>query len=769
MYISKDSLNGKWKLFIAENREYIRLNRELDTERELDASGFLKIDGSVPGNFELDMQSAGLIGDPFFGTNPLEIQKLENRHLWYTRRFSFNGDPQNAYLIFEGIDTFSEIYLNGAMIGRSDNMLIPHEFKAEGIKQGENEIVVHIKPVCIEARKFEMDMDVSVHQKYNAGSLAVRKAAHSFGWDIMPRFISGGIWRDCFIVEKKKDYIEDIYLYTFKISGNKAKICGCFDTRLEGDFSTDYSLKIKGVCGESSFGFSLDKLWHNKGAFEFVIEDPALWHVRDMGEQNLYDVTVGLWRGDRLVDTKRFNFGVRTIKLLRSDVTDKNGNGEFCFVVNDVRTFIRGTNWVPLDAFHSRDNERLSKALDMLLDINCNAVRCWGGNVYEDHAFFDFCDKHGILVWQDFAMGCATYPQNEEFLSAIGEELGVIVKKLRQHPSIALWAGDNECDEATAYWRTAKKDPNKNRITREIIPNILARFDPYREYLPSSPYVSEEAYKCCNHDCLPESHLWGPRDYFKGDYYAKSSAHFASETGYHGCPSPESLKKFISPDKLWPWQNDEWHVHQTCMELGEGAAYSFRNKLMSNQIQVLFGTVPDNLEEFSRASQFSQGEAVKFFIERFRTGKWRRTGIIWWNLLDGWPQISDAVVDYYFVKKVAYSYIKRSQEPVCIMLREPDNGRLDIVIANEYQAEKHVQFTVTDIESSQCATSGAASVKANGLITVGSIPYETDRNRYYLLELVCDGKKVVNHYVSGKTPYSLDEYKTLLSKAGIIS
>lgn len=175
---------------------------------------------------------------------------------------------------------------------------------------------------------------------------------------------------------------------------------------------------------------------------------------------------------------------------------------------------------------------------------------------------------------------------------------------------------------------TRKKGPNKNRITREIIPKILERIDPYREYLPSSPYVSKAAYENGDHDVLPEAHLWGPRDYFKGDYYTTASAHFASEIGYHGCPSPESLKKFISPEKLWPWQdNDEWQIHSACMELGNDVPYEFRNALMANQIKVLFGEVFDDLETFSLASQLSQAEADKFFIENFRTQKWRRTGL----------------------------------------------------------------------------------------------------------------------------------------------
>ena len=769
MYKIKEKLNGKWKLYIAENSACSDFADEIADEASLKAHKIEAIPADVPGNFELDMYKACLIGDPFYGENPLEIQKLENRHLWYSTVFNYSGDnSQNAYLSFEGIDTFSDIYLNGRLIGSTDNMLIPYEFFAKGIKAGENQLLVHIKPTVIEARKYDIDMDAAVHLKYNAGSLSVRKAAHSFGWDIMPRFVSAGIWRDCFITEKKTDYIEDIYLSTAEISDGRAVVVAKYSTVLSGDFSTDYQLKIKGICSKNKFEINFDKLWHNKGIHEFTVENPALWWARDMGPQNLYRVTAELLFKGKLIDTKEFNFGIRTVKLIKTDVTDSDGNGEFCFCVNGVKTYIRGSNWVPLDAFHSRDGERLQKALDMLLDINCNAVRCWGGNVYEDHPFFDFCDKHGILVWQDFAMGCATYPQNEEFLAKIGNEVEIIVKKLRQHPSISLWAGDNECDEAASFWRS-KKDPNDNRITREIIPTVLKRIDPFREYLPSSPYISEAAYKSGDPNRIPERHLWGPRDYFKSEFYVTASAHFASETGYHGCPSPESVKKFISPENLWPWQNnDEWQIHSTCMELGKDVPYEFRNALMANQIKVLFGEEFDDLETFSLASQLSQAEADKFFIENFRSEKWRRTGIIWWNLVDGWPQFSDSVVDYYYTKKAAYSFIKRSQEPVCLMITEPHDGKLTLVGANEFLTSKNIRYTVTDLCEKRAVCEGEANLEPNGLDKLAEIPFDDKTNHFYLIEWRCDGTNYKNHYISGRPPYDFNKYVTLLKEGGLL-
>ena len=457
-------------------------------------------------------------------------------------------------------------------------------------------------------------------------------------------------------------------------------------------------------------------------------------------------------------------------------LTDAKGSGEFCFYVNGERVFIRGTNWVPLDAFHSRDAARLPKALELLWESGCNATRCWGGNVYESDAFFDFCDSHGILVWQDFAMGCATYPITEAVREDLKKEMRVIIPRLRQHPSLLLWAGDNENDIA-ASWQTLSRDPNENLLTRQVLREMVLRLDPVRPYLPSSPFIDREARGRLNE--VPEDHLWGPRDYFKSDFYTKSVAHFASETGYHACPTPASVRQFISEDHLMPWRgNDEWYVHATSIELAPGSAdpfahkdctsapYAYRIALMANQIKVLFGEEPEDLERFAIASQISQSEANKFFIERFRTAKWRRTGIIWWNLIDGWPQFSDAVVDYYYRRKLAYFTTARLQSPVCLMMQEPENGRQTLMGVNDTRVDQEVTFTVDDLVDRRNRWEGKATLAANAATPVLTLPEQPDPH-FYVITFTFDGKTVKNHYVTGKPPYSLDRFVAWLKEAGL--
>ena len=611
----------EWKLYILPNQEVKIKNFYPKTIVEL-SSNYPSIPAKVPGNFELDMLRAGLIEAPYYGTNPLKMQELKNRHLFYTTVFDndFQKDKDsNIFLLFEGIDTIADIYLNGELLGHTENMFISYEFLVDDLlKETKNELVVHIYPVTIESRKYELT-PLNFALRYTYGSLSVRKAASMFGWDIMPRIVSGGLWKEVKLIQKKKERIEDFYIYTVHASheDNTAHIKVFYNIQTDEDFTNDLRVCVKGECKGSTFEIS-QRLFHTYGTMFCPVKDAKLWYPKNAGEQNLYDTTITLYRGDELIDEKKLKVGIRRVELIKSSTTDEEANGEFLFKINGKKVFCLGTNWVPLDAFHSNDINRLPKALELLDDIGCNMVRCWGGNVYEGHEFFNYCDEKGILVWQDFAMGCGVYPQDEEFQRKIQEEATFIVKKLRNHPSLVLWAGDNECDMFQVI-HNSQWDPNSNVITRHTLKEVCRIHDPARPYLPSSPYIDEEAFQ--SKKPLSEDHLWGPRDYFKGDFYRNSVCHFASETGYHGCPSPESLKRYIPEDKLWPMFDEEgntlpeWQVHSACMETEPGVEFSYRIALMASQVKTLFGNLPDNIHTFAYMSQISQAEAKKYFIE----------------------------------------------------------------------------------------------------------------------------------------------------------
>jgi len=363
-------------------------------------------------------------------------------------------------------------------------------------------------------------------------------------------------------------------------------------------------------------------------------------------------------------------------------------------LVNGEKIFVKGSNWVPLDGLHSRDKQHLSKMFDMLNDLNCNMVRCWGGNVYEDDEFYDLCDRNGIMVWQDFALGCARYPQNDEFAAWMETEARFIVKKFRNRASLAIWAGDNEIDVSRTWIvNMTQHDPNLDRISRSVLPGVVRDQDPVRDYLPSSPYVSPEVFKAgFNLKMMPEVHLWGPRGYYK-------------------------------------------------------------------QVEALFGTLPDRFDDFIFASQATQAEAKKFFIEFWRSQKFQKTGILWWNLRDGWPILSDAIVDYYFSEKLAYDYIKRAQTDVCTLITDAKNGRHPVVVVNDTLKPARGKVSVVQADSGQELFHSDFSVEANGKTTAGHIPEIGSHEMWLIHYELEDGSKHLNHYLSGKAPFKLEDYK----------
>ncbi len=753
------SLDGSWKLYYGPQG-----NGGPDHPDQLSSIPMKGTDAIVPGNVELDLLRGGEIRDPFYGDNIHDLKKYETYQWWYQRSFetpSHIGD-QRVELVFHGVDCIAVYWLNGKELGRSDNMFIEHRFDVTHLlnREGTNTLTVRLDSPILEAMKKKYDPS-QVAMATNWEQLWIRKAPHSYGWDIMPRVVSAGLWRSVELVVHGDYEIEDVYFYTRSLEENRAKVGVFYEVQLPPGELNHVDIMIEGTFqGRLAFTYK-QRLRFTAGTLEMDISDPKLWWPRGYGEAHLYQVTTRILHGEKVLASREDTMGIRTVDLIRTDVTSIERPGEFLFKVNGTPILCKGSNWVPADAFHSRDAERYEKMLALFKDLNCNILRCWGGNVYEDHEFFDLCDRYGIMVWQDFAMACAAYPQTEDFLEKIREEAVSVVRKLRNHPSIILWSGDNECDYS---YINRGLDPAENRITREVLHQVVFQCDPYRQYLPSSPYHSPEVIQRQNTKLMPEDHLWGPRDYYKSRYYTESPAHFVSEIGYHGCPNISSIKAFISPENLWPWENNrEWITHCTDT-IGENGPFSYRIKLMADQIKEMFGYQPDNLEDFVLSSQISQAEAKKFFIEMTRLKKWRRTGIIWWNVIDGWPQFSDAVVDYYFGKKLAYYYIKRVQQPVCIMMDEPRDWHCRVVVGNDSCEDARGDYRIWDGDTMELLMEGSFSAPKNENKEIGQIRVSHGEQKLFLMEWTVNGRTYGNHYLLGHPPFSLPRYKEWLEK-----
>jgi beta-mannosidase len=719
---------------------------------------------------ELDLLAAGLVEEPFVGMNIVGLRDLEEQHLTYGTVFTVDRaqDPElEPELLFEGIDCDAAVYLNGVLVHESRNMLVEQRVAVDGVLRygSENTLCVAIRPVLARARSAGLEYPAGlVAEGSGFEGLYVRKAPHMFGWDIMPRAVSGGIWRPVTLRFLPRRRLDWAWLETELIRpGGSAQLSLHVRARTHGP-GRRMELRVEGRCGDSRFEVRRPLLF-DAAVVPIVVAEPKLWWPRGRGEPDLYDVRVTLLDGGLPIDSLAFRHGIRTVELDRTSVTSDAGDGEFRFIVNGEPVFILGTNWVPLDAFHSRDAERMPAVLAAVDEIGCNMIRCWGGNVYESDAFFDRCDELGILVWQDFAMACAIYPQDPAFSEELRREAVAVVRRLRQHPSLVLWAGDNECDQK--HVRTGPgRDPNHNVLTRQVLPAVLRDEDPSRPYLPSSPYMDPAAV-AAGERYLPEDHLWGPRDDFKGPYYREALAHFASEIGYLGAPAVDSLRRFLTPDRLWPYQdNPEWLLHSTSPFPGVNV-HDYRVELLAIQVRSLFGTVPASLGDFVLASQAAQAEAFKFFIEQFRAGKWRRTGIIWWNIADGWPQLSDAIIDYYGVRKLAFEVVRRSQQPVCVVLREPAGGRHDVVVCNDGRQPCTVDFRIRDLDTGAEVAAGSTTVPGDTAVAVGSVDEMPDAQRFLAIEWSADGDSGRSHYLAGRPPFALGDYARWIRDWGL--
>ena len=738
------------------------VQKELTTFSLVLQAGGAAYPAEVPGNFELDLVRAGVLPDPFQGEAILQLQEFEDCHVFY--KGTFQWGEETAKLVLEGVDTIADLYINGQWAGFCENMLIAHEFSLANLQEGENELFVHIRPVCLEARRYGIPMGATA-LRYNFESLTVRKAPHTFGWDITPRAVSAGLWRDVYIEKEKSRRIEESYIMVRSLDPASREVQASlrYSVDIGRDKSRDFSLTLEGRCGDSRFTVTETALWFTSGVIHFTVPDCRIWYPRGRGEQNLYTVILTLRRGDEIVDTAEYRYGFRTAELRNSEILDESGKGEFQFYINHEPVFLLGTNWVPADVFHSRDKARIPGILQLVAEEGCNAIRCWGGNVYEDDVFYELCDEYGFIVWQDFTLACGTYPQDERLQSLLREEATAVVKRLRNHPCLCLWAGDNECDVMIEPLR----NPEGNLLTRKVLPEVLYSHDGTRPYLPSSPYVSDLAYRTGKIRTTSEQHIWGPRDYFKGDFYRGANPCFASEVGYHGCPSPDSVAKFIDADSLWPpEQNRQWLVHSASPELMEGA-YTYRIGLMTDQIRYLFGAKPANLDEYAAMSQISQAEADKFFIEKFRIAKGHTSGIILWNIMDNWPQFSDAVVDYYFRRKIAFWYIQASQQQVCLMMDDKD-GVLTLYGVNDLRTPVQATYSVEDALTHETALQGKVELSGDSSAELARMEQPED-HRFYLIRWSYGETAGCNHYLSFRPPVSFEWYIRCLREAKLYS
>jgi len=782
----KISLDGKWELTFWEQPAGGAITDPADMGKVKTTT----IAATVPGNVELDLFAAGLMPDPYKGDNIRLARKFEGRQWCYSRSFPTPQftDGQRLQLTFRGIDCLADVWLNGKLIGTPENMFIEHSFDiTDAVRpSGDNQLKVIIRSAVLESQKYLTQSITGRNDEENF----IRKAPSQYGWDIMTRIVSAGLWRGVELEVLDPVGISDVNWVTLATDPNErtARLYVCSQVRMPFDMYGKVTGEVTLTRNGKNVYSSSKILNRHIDRRTIDLKEADLWWPRGYGEAALYRASVRLKdeKGNVLAENTQ-NIGIRTVKLERTDLNaPPEYPGKFGFIINGERIFARGSNWVPLDGLHSRDASHYDEAMALVVATNSNILRCWGGNVYEDHRFFDLCDSCGIMVWQDFALACAIPPNSPEFLSRMYDEARSVVVKLRNHPSLILWSGSNETDDALFGQKQLYQlavDPNRDQVTRKVFPEVLYQYDPSRPYLPSSPYISPEVFARWDRtkspdsmkDIMPEVHLWGKRGYYKEPFYNACPAQFVSEIGYHGCPNRTSLERMFDPQYVYPWPeggfawNPQWQAKAIDNDPLPVNFAGGRNNLMINQVKALFGECPTDLDKFIFASQSVQAEAMKYFIEVWRASKFDKTGIIWWNIRDGWPHVSDAVCDYYNSPKRAFYYISNVQRDVCVMVLDAVDGKYPVMAVNDTRkAVKGAGVEISDVVTGKQLYKGNFDIAPNGKTLVASLPEMTGQGML-LIKYSVDGTRYMNHYLYGNPPFDLEKYRQWINSSGIYS
>lgn len=749
---TKISLCGEYKLFIADCDK-----PRGDSGEGERVFGGESIPAIVPDDVICNLVRAGKLPDPYFGKNIERAAEFENKTFKFVKEFDYafvdeedGKDGARVRLVIEGADTFAEYYLNGEKIGESDNALVPFSFDITGrLKKGKNEFATIFSSPLKEAEKYSIrPYNVAFSNCYE--SLFVRKSAASYGWDIIPRAISAGFWRDVYIERVTGGEITDFYFNTVRAEKDVAITVLSVNAVIPEKYLKKCTLRFTGECGENKFVKEFPFGFNARTVYPYI-ENPEYWYPAGSGEQKLYSGRIEIVCGETLVAEKTFRFGLRKIELKFGEEIAEKGNFEI--YVNNRLVRVRGADHTPIDVFHGKDKEKYAEVVGNLAEANCNAVRIWGGGVYEGDELYDLCDEKGIMVWQDIMLACHAYPQTEEFLNKISAETEKIAKRLRNHPSLALWCGSNETDWA---YVCVGLDPNDDRVTRQAIKNTLREFDPFGNYLPSTPYFSREFVKKHGRFYfdlkeieearvpLPEEHYWWHRDDFLS--FTKQNHRFIAETGYSGSPEISSLDKFLP--KGWKYENDEdWACHSFPTESSRRTG-----------IDYLFTGVPETNEDLVAASRFYQAEAYKFVSERSRINK-NCNGLILWNLRDGFPVLASSIVDYYGKKKTAFYAVKAAFEPIqCFIIRNVEKAKIYIV--NDTESAKACEILIKTTEGETLLSGSFAAEK--GVAEIAEIPVKTGQT--IISEFRDGGKTIRNYAFIYEDKINYPEYKAVYEK-----
>lgn len=629
--------------------------------------------GAVPGTVHQDLIRHELLPDPFYGTNEKKIQWVENEDWEYRTSFVVSEEQlkrDDVQLIFEGLDTYADVYLNGSLLLKADNMFVGYTLPVKPVlRSGENLLHIYFhSPIRqtlpqFESNGFNYPADNDHHEKHL--SVFTRKAPYSYGWDWGIRMVTSGVWRPVSLRFYDVATIGDYHVKQLALTDSKAQLSNELQINSILDQQTNAELRITVSLEGKEVAEVKQPIVLQPGinSFNLPIEitDPVRWMPNGWGKPTLYDFSSQIICNNQIVAEQSHRIGLRTVKL----VNEKDADGEsFYFEVNGIPMFAKGANYIPQDALLPNvTSQRYETLFQDIKEANMNVVRVWGGGTYEDNRFYDLADENGILVWQDFMFACTPYPSDPTFLERVEAEACYNIRRLRNHASLAMWCGNNEILEALKYWGYQKKFTPEvyqgmltgyDKLFRELLPAKVKELDADRFYVHSSPYLANWG--------RPES--WGIGDSHNwGVWYGQKPfesldtdlPRFMSEFGFQSFPEMKTIATFAAPED-YQIESEVMNGHQKS---------SIGNALIRTYMERDF-IVPDKFEDFVYVGLVLQGQGMRHGLEAHRRNRPYCMGTLYWQLNDSWPVVSWSSIDYYGNWKALHYQAKRAFAPIHI-------------------------------------------------------------------------------------------------------
>ncbi len=647
-------------------------------------SGWLP--ATVPGDVHLDLLANKKIPDPFYRDNEAKLQWIENESWEY--RLNFDATPallahSNVDLVFEGLDAAATVYLNGVQVLASDNMFRIWRIPAKAHLHAGSNLLRVVFPSPIKAAAAVAADDPWQPKTGTAAKTYIRKAAYEYGWDWGPRFVTSGIWRPVRLEAWNKVRIADFAIRQRDVSREVAHL----DAEVEVEAATagparvtvDYGQAGAPVAGMPTFATTLANLHAGLNVVDLRIEikNPKLWFPAGYGDQPLYEFTLQLGPPGQWAETRAVKTGLRSIVLDRH--LDQWGRS-FQLVVNGIPVFAKGADVIPFDSFPSRVTAaNYRRILESARDANMNMIRHWGGGYYETDEFYQICDELGIMVWQDFQFGNDWQPGTYAFKQNIEAEAEDQVRRLRNHPSIVVWCGNNETEEAFNWGARPKLNPDvrlqmwQDYLTEfsGILPRVVARLDSETPYWPSSPSADYETVTPTFH--TGDDHVW---DVWHGrvpfSTYETHHSRFVTEYGFQSFPEMRTVEAFTQPEDRTSIFTPVMLAHQ---KNNEGNAI-IHDYMLRDYPE------PKDFASFLYVSQVLQAEGIKIGAEHFRRSRPETMGSLFWQLNDCWPVASWSSIDYFGRWKALQYYARRFYAPILVS-PHVEEGALKVYIVSD--------------------------------------------------------------------------------------